>query len=195
MKDVFRVAPFGGVAWVWTGGFVLGLLYFVARVGFDLAGGISPGAYDVVAGLVLILLIVYGWVRSVKRYIVGDDGVTIERSGPGRMHIAADTIARVEAKPDVGSFYNMTPLSIGGLFGWAGNARIRNAPDVRADQAEVYGTNPGKSVALHLKTGRVVILTPDDPEGFTFALQSRWQQNVTGERQRTSGKKSKRKVR
>jgi hypothetical protein len=180
---------------VWTGGFILGTIYFVARVGFDLVNNISPVAYDVVAGVMLVLLVIYGWARSVKRYIVGDDGVTIERSGPGRMRIAADTIARVEASPNVGSFYNMTPLSIGGLFGWAGNARIRNATDVRADQAEVYGTNAKKAVALHLKSGRVVIVTPDDPEGFAFALQSKWHQNVTGERQRASGKKSKRKAR
>ena len=195
MNGVFRVAPFGVVAWLWTGGFILGLIYFVVRIGLHLSGGIPPDTYDVGVGVLLIVLIVYSWIRSVKRYRVADSGVTIERKGPGRINIAADNIARVEAKPDVGSFFNLTPLSLGGLFGWAGKVRIRNAPNVNADQAEAYGTNPAKSVSLHLKNGRVVIVTPTDPEGFVFALQSHWVEEVAGEHKRASGKKSKRKAR
>lgn len=196
MKDVFKIAPFGVVAWVWTGGFILGLVYFMVRIALHLAGGIPPDTYDVGVGALLVVLIIFAWMRSAKSYRVADDGVTIERAGPGKLRIPLDNIGRVEAKPNVGSFYNLNVLSLGGLFGWWGKVRIRNATDIRADVAEVYGTNANKSVALHLKNGRTVIVTPADPEGFVFALHSRWvEDTMPGERQRASGKKSKRKGR
>lgn len=171
MAGTFKVAPFGGVAWVWTVGFIAALLFFVVRVALAISGGFLPDTYDAGGALILAVLIVYGWLRSVKGYQVGEGNIVVERAGPGRINFSLDDMASVRMKPDIGSFFNSGFLSIGGLFGWAGRARVRNPSDLHSLDAEVYGTNPGKSVVIEMKSGRTLVVTPADPLGFVTAVR------------------------
>ena len=57
------------------------------------------------------------------------------------------------------------------MLGWAGKTRVRNPSDLKSMEADVYGTNPKFSVALEMRTGRKLVLTPADPAGFAAALQ------------------------
>lgn len=171
MAGSFKVAPFGAVAWVWTVGFVAALLFFAVRAGLAISGGFLPDTYDVGGAIILAVLIVYGWLRSVKGYRVGEGNIVVERAGPGRINFSLDDMSSVRVKSDIGSFFNSGFLSIGGLFGWAGRARVRNPSDIKSLDADVYGTNPGKSVVLEMKSGRTVIVTPADPQAFAIAVR------------------------
>jgi len=88
------------------------------------------------------------------------------------MHIAVDDILGAQATPNIGTFFNIGVLSIGGVLGWAGRTRVRNPTDLKSMEADVYGTNPKFSVALEMRTGRKLVLTPADPSGFAAALQA-----------------------
>ncbi len=165
----FRVAPMGAAALVWTLGSIAALLFFGVRVALTLIGGRAPDNYDLAVFVLLALLVVYGWLRSVKGYRLGDGELTIERAGPGKIHIPFENIARMETNPNLGSFFNMSILSIGGLFGWASKARVRNPSDVKSLEVEVYGTNVANSVVLHLRNDRTIIITPADPAAFVTA--------------------------
>jgi hypothetical protein len=122
--------------------------------------------------VLLGVLIVSGFLRSVRAYRVTERTLEIVRTAAGRISIDRTDIAGVEAKPDIGSFFNTSVLGTGGLFGWAGKARIRRPADVDSLEAEVYGTNPANSVVVELKSGRTLVLTPADPSAFVAALQS-----------------------
>lgn len=167
MSNSFKVAPMGSAAIVWTVTFVVGLLFFAWRV-VDL--GLSS-LFDLGAAIVLLLLIVYAWFRSVRAYNVGNGDVVIVRAGTGRITIPVDNITRVEFKPEIGTFFNMSMLSIGGLFGWAGKTQVKEKASLNTMQAEVYGTNANNSVVMLLRSGRTLVLTPADPAGFVAAVQ------------------------
>ena len=171
MAESFKVAPYGAVAWVWTISFIGGTIFFGARAALALANGRQPDLFDVGATLVLLVLIVYAWLRSVRGYTVEDGQLVINRAGPGKVSIAIADIEAAEADPDLGSFINATFLSTGGLFGWAGRVKVRKPTDVNSLDAIAYGTNPSKTVLLALNSGRLIVLTPDDPKAMETALQ------------------------
>ncbi|HEX9987353.1 MAG TPA: PH domain-containing protein [Chloroflexia bacterium] len=191
MAGSFKVAPFGTVAWVWTVGFVAALIFFAVRAGLAISGGLFPDTYDVGGAIILAVLIVYGWLRSVKGYRVGEGNIVVQRAGPGRINFSLEDMASVRVKSDIGSFFNSGFLSIGGLFGWAGRARVRNPSDIKSLDADVYGTNPGKSVVLEMKSGRTVIVTPADPQAFAIAVRDAGvRDQSSGARDQGSGTKS-----
>ena len=156
---------------MWTLGFTAALLYFLFGIGEALARGQSPILFDVGASVLLLALMAWAWVRGVKGYQVDSEHLTIMRNGPGRMLISHDKIRSVTFKPDIGSYFNSRLLGLGGLFGWAGPAKVRNPTDVKSLDAEVYGTHPQKSVVLDLDDGRALIVTPDDPQSLVAALR------------------------
>ncbi len=171
MDKTFRVASPGTMALVWTFGFIFILAFYVVLVVVPVLNGTAPSTVDVGLAVLLAVLIAYAWVRSVRRYRLTADKLVIERAGPGRVHISLDNIESAEFNPDLGSFYNIRPLGLGGLFGWAGEARVRKPTDVHSLEATVYGTNPGKSVLLRMKSGRPIILTPDDPQALVNSIR------------------------
>jgi hypothetical protein len=174
------------MATVWTYGFLLIFAFYAMLVIVPLVNGSTPNVMDVAVAVLLAALIIYAWVRSVKRYRIEGDHLVIERAGPGRVHITLDKIETAEFQPDLGSFYNTRPFALGGLFGWAGEARVRKPTDIQSLEAAVYGTNPRKAVLLKLKDGRSVIVTPEDPEALVAALRSRtpkWLASRSGGRQ------------
>jgi Bacterial PH domain len=169
--DSFRVAPYGVTAWIWTIGFIAGLIYFGARSVTAIADGFLPDTFDAGASLILLLLLIYAWLRSVRGYHIEGQQIVITRAGPGRLHIPLEQIEDVKVGADIGSFFNQGFLSIGGVFGWAGRVRVRNPSDLESLDADVYGTNSKYSVLLELKDGRKMILTPSDPAGMEVALR------------------------
>lgn len=167
MDKSFRVAPYSALAWVWTITFVLGLIFLIYSVVISAAADYLEFALAVAAAVV----IVYGYMRSVRSYRVTDSDVQIIRSGTGRITIDRADITSIEARPNIGNFFNLSVLSIGGLFGWAGKARVRQSSDLTSLEAEVFGTNSASSVLMQLKSGRKLILTPADPSGFVAAVR------------------------
>ena len=182
MNTTFRVAPYSVLAWIWTGTFVFALGFFVWRMA--VTGSTDP--FDIGVAALLAVLIVLGFVRSVRSYRVTDQAVEIVRAVAGRINIDRADIDSVEARPDPGSFFNTSVLGTGGLFGWSGKARIRRPSDIDSLEAEVYGTNPANSVVVELKGGRTLVLTPADPTAFITAIQG-------PEAKRGSGRKKGRK--
>jgi hypothetical protein len=171
LAESFKVAPYGAIAWVWTLSFIGGTIFFGARALLALANGRQPQFFDVGAAAVLLVLLVYAWLRSVRGYTVEGGQVVVNRAGPGRVNIAIADIDAAEADSDLGSFINPTFLSTGGLFGWAGKVKVRKPSDVNSLDAIAYGTNPSKAVLLALNNGRLVVLTPTDPKAMETALQ------------------------
>jgi hypothetical protein len=133
--------------------------------------GLVPQPLDLFLTVVIFGILLYAWMRSVRSYHLTDSELVIVRAGPGRMHIALGEILGAQAAPEIGTFFNIGILSIGGVLGWAGKVRVRNPSDLKSLEADVYGTNPRYSVALEMKTGRKLIVTPADPAGFAVALQ------------------------
>ena len=180
MNTTFRVAPFSVLAWIWTGTFVFAVGFFVWRM---VATG-SAEPFDIGVTALLGVLIVLGFVRSVRGYHVTDLAIEIVRTAAGRINIDRAEIDSVEAKPDIGSFFNTSPLGTGGLFGWSGKARVRRPADIDSLEAEVYGTNPANSVVVELKSGRTLVLTPADPTAFVTAVQGPEVKRSSGGRRR-----------
>jgi Bacterial PH domain len=179
VNSTFRVAPYSMTAWVWTLTFIAGLVIFIWRL---FLSGVSFDVIDLGFTVLLAIIVGYGYMRSVRSYRVTDDQVQIIRSGPGRINIDRADIASVEAKANLGSFFNMSILGTGGLFGWAGRARIRNPTDIRSLEAEVFGTNPANSVLMQLRSGRKLVLTPADPAAFVAAIDGPRAIRVQGSR-------------
>ncbi|HST04129.1 MAG TPA: hypothetical protein VLQ48_05270 [Chloroflexia bacterium] len=170
-EQVFRVAPFSLIVWLWTVTYVVGFVFFATSTVNDLMNGLVPQPLDFFLTVVIFGILLYAWMRSVRSYHLTDTELVIARAGPGRMHIALGEILGAQAAPEIGTFFNIGILSIGGVLGWAGKVRVRNPSDLKSLEADVYGTNPRYSVALEMKTGRKLIVTPADPAGFAAALQ------------------------
>ncbi|MBF6612757.1 MAG: hypothetical protein IVW55_06460 [Chloroflexi bacterium] len=185
----FRVARLGTAAIAWTAGFFVAILFFLGRVVYASTSGAPFSTFDVGAAIVLALMVVYGWLRSVRRYSVTDDGLVVERAGPGKVTIPSEKIASVEANSDLGSFFNLGFFSIGGLFGWAGKVRVRKPTDIQSLDALAYGTNPRYAVVLHLNSEKTIIVTPADPAGLVNALSQRVGSSTKA---MTAGRKKKR---
>jgi hypothetical protein len=170
-EQVFRVAPFSLIVWLWTITYVVGFVFFATSTVDALMNGLVPQPLDFFLTVVIFGILLYAWMRSVRSYHLTDSELVIVRAGPGRMHIALGEILGAQAAPEIGTFFNIGILSIGGVLGWAGKVRVRNPSDLKSLEADVYGTNPRYSVALEMKTGRKLIVTPADPAGFAAALQ------------------------
>ncbi len=173
MTAKFKVARLGTAAIVWTAGFFVAILFFVGRVFYASSSGAPFSTFDVGAATVLAIMVIYGWLRSVHGYRVTDNGLVIERAGPGKVTIPAENIASVEANSDLGSFFNLGFFSIGGLFGWAGKVRVRKPTDIQSLDALAYGTNPRCAVVLHLNSEKTIIVTPAEPASLVNALNQR----------------------
>src|SRR5260370_15632032 len=141
VTERFRVAPLGVAAWIWTIIYIILTLYFLLLTVLDLASGRVPDVIDITLTVVLVPLMVYSWIRSVRGYRLEGKSIIIDRAGPGKIEIPISQIEQVNSKPDLGSFFNIGLLSLGGVFGWAGRARVRKPADVNSVDAEVYGTN------------------------------------------------------
>jgi hypothetical protein len=160
--------------------FIGALAFFSIRAALDLAAGRFPDNFDLGASVVLAIIIAYAWLRSVKGYRLLQDELVVERAGPGKLHIALESILSVEAQSDLGSFLRAGFLGIQGLFGWAGKVVVRKPTDVKSQQAEVYGTNSAKAVVLRLQGDRMLIMTPADVESFVGALREAGVRTLTG---------------
>jgi hypothetical protein len=160
-----------GVALVWTLAYAAALLYFVLGVAASLSAGTPLVLFDVAGSVLLSILLVYGWLRAVAAYEITGENLVVKRNGPGTILIPLDKIASAEPRPSIGNFFNMRLFGLGGLFGWAGRARVRNPTDLHSLEAEVYGTNPKNSVLLGLESGANIIVTPDDPGAFLTTLE------------------------
>jgi hypothetical protein len=171
VKESFKVAQYGITAWIWTASFIVGLLYFGGFSVVALANGRVPDTFDGGLAVVLVPLLVYAWIRSVRGYRLEGNDIVIDRAGPGKIHIPLAGIEQVKSNPDLGSFFNMGILSIGGVFGWAGKVRVRKPSDIHSVDAEVYGTNSKNQLLLEMKNGNKIILTPADPQAMETSLR------------------------
>jgi hypothetical protein len=172
VTETFKAARFGSLAWIWTLSYLAIFLFFMVRIVLALAGGTLPDPVDVGFGLLLLVVVVYTWMRSVRAYSIDSENLTIIRSGPGRVNMALADITDAKVATDLGTFFNTSMLGVGGLFGWAGRARVRRPTDVRSTDVMVYGTNPANSLLLEMKDGRKVVLTPADPQAMESAFKA-----------------------
>ena len=171
-RQVFKVAPYNAIAWIWTVTYMLGLALFGYRFVNAIVSGAFPDPVDVFFTLLLLTVIVYSWLRSVRGYAVEDKQLLILRAGPGRINVPMDDVVGALADPNIGAFFNVTFLSTGGVFGWAGRVRVRNPADLKSVDAVAYGTNPKYAVLVELRSGRLLALTPADPKGLETALRA-----------------------
>ena len=170
-NQTFRTAPYSVVAWIWTITYVMALVYFAFRTAAALVSGFVPDSVDLFFTILLLIVVVFAWLRSVRSYSIVDKDLVISRSGPGKINIPVDEVKGVLADSSIGSFFNASFVSTGGVFGWAGRARVRNPSDLKSMNADVYGTNPKFAVLVELRNGRTLILTPTDPLGLQTALR------------------------
>jgi hypothetical protein len=161
----------GTGAIIYTAAYILVFAFFAGRTILAFASGAQPDTFDLVVSILLLALIIAGWVRSVRAYQVTDSHIILRRAGPGSVQVPLDTLDKVDANPRLGSFFNATFMSIGGLFGWAGQVRVSKPGDSRSVDAQAYGTNPSRSVLLQLKSGHTLIVTPADPVAFADAVR------------------------
>lgn len=168
---VFKKAPFNIVAWIWTLTYLLGFIFFATRSLIIVLNGSFPDVVDTFFTLALLIVVVMAYLRSVRYYAIEGDQLVIVRSGPGRINIPLEHVVGAVADPAIGSFFNVTFLSTGGVFGWAGKARVRNPSDLKSLDAEVYGTNPKYALMMELRSGRIVIVTPVDAKGLETELR------------------------
>ena len=171
MNRQFKAAKLGTVSVVRTVIYIASAVFFIVRVATALSAGAAPLPLDLFACVLLIALTIYGYVRSVRGYELQGENVVVTRAGPGRVLIPLGDLKSVQFRPTIGEFFNVRLLSIEGLFGYAGRAKVRNPTDINSLEALVYGTDPRKSVVIELKDGRTFVLTPDQPEEFVTVLR------------------------
>jgi hypothetical protein len=171
VAESFKVAPYGTVAWIWTVVYLLATLYFAAVTVIDLSSRYVPDPITALFTVALVPMMIYAWLRSVRGYRLEGDDLIIDRAGPGKIHISVPNIANVDGSPNLGSFFNRSFFSLGGVFGWSGRVGVRKARDINTLDADAYGTNPGKMVLLEMKDGRKIILTPQDPQAMEASLR------------------------
>jgi hypothetical protein len=173
VSTTFKVARLSGIALVWTIGFGAAFLYFALGIALSISSGTPIILFDIVGSVLLLSLLIYAWLRATRRYEIDGENVTVIRHGPGRIIIPIAKIASAIYKPNIGNFFNLGFFGLGGLFGWAGLARVRNPTDIESLQAEVYGTNAKYPVVIEMESGTTIILTPADPQTFLAALEER----------------------
>jgi len=171
VAESFKVAPYGTVAWIWTIVWSLLTLYFAVVTIMYLANGQIPAPLDALFTVVLVSTLIYAWLRSVRGYRLEGGELIIDRAGPGKIHISVSNIANVDGNPNLGSFFNRSFFSLGGVFGWSSRVGVRKAQDINTLDADAYGTNPGKMLLLEMKDGRKIILTPRDPQAMEASLR------------------------
>ncbi|HKP53610.1 MAG TPA: PH domain-containing protein [Chloroflexia bacterium] len=171
MSQTFKPAPPGAVAIIWTLGFIGGFAFFAVRIVLAASAGVSPDLYDVGGAFILLICIIYGWARSAKSYRVSEGELNIDRAAMKGVSVPLEMVKSAESKPDIGSFFNMSMLSSGGLFGWGGRANVRKPMDINSMVAYVYGANPKNSVLFSIEGGKNIIVTPADPQGFLAAIR------------------------
>jgi hypothetical protein len=165
------VAPFDAGVFLTTIIFIGALAFFGIRATLAFVDNRPIDRFDLLATILLMVLIGWGLVRSVKGYRLSSGEIVVERLGPGGVHIPLASIVSAEARSDLGMFIRDNYLSTQGLFGWSGRVAIRKSKDVNAMKATAYGTNPANSVVLEMNDERKVVLTPRDIEGFVEALR------------------------
>jgi len=171
VAERFKVAPYGTVAWIWTIVYLLATIYFAGLAISDVVNGYIPDPIIGLFAIVLVPLMIYAWLRSVRGYRLEGEHLIVDRAGPGKINISLSNIDNVNGSPDLGAFFNRSFLSLGGVFGWSGKVGVRKAQDVTTLDAEAYGTNANKMVLLEMKAGRKIILTPQDPQAMETSLR------------------------
>jgi hypothetical protein len=190
MSRYFRVAPYDTSVFISTMVFILVLGFFSIRALLAVLDNRDPDNFDLGASVILSVLIVFGWLRSVKGYSLGQGALTVVSRGPGRLRIPMESIVSAEARPGLGLFMRSGFFSIQGLFGFAGTVNVRKSGDVKANYMEVYGTNPANTVVVQLRDDRTIILTPRDAPGFVQALREAGVANQTAKPSPGSKKKA-----
>lgn len=170
MNETFRPAAWSGVAISWTVAYTGVFLYFVVRVVQALTAGVAPDWFDLGAGVLLLILIVFAWARSVKGYRVADGMLSIDRRVIRGVSIPLNKLTSVQVDPAINSFFNTSVLGSGGLFGWGGRAGVRKANEIAPLVAYVYGSNPKNSVLLKSDDGKSIVVTPTNPQDFVSAM-------------------------
>ena len=184
-EQTFRVAgPDGRVLGV-TALFAACLLWWGGGVILALASGVAPQGTDLAITALVAVLMLYRLGLAVRGYRLarqpdGSPILWIDRVLPiGSRGVPLARLQAVRAVPDLPPILNNGILSMGGLFGWAGPAMVRDLGNVDA-----YGTNNRKAVLLQFsakpgqepkvagKKGPIYIVTPADPPAFMAALSA-----------------------
>jgi hypothetical protein len=164
----------------------IAILGFVGSAGLAVralpTGGPLDERYTLVAGLIGAVVL-YRMAIAVRGYrlTMREDATPIlwiERRLPLRRRgVPLKRLHAVRIEPDLPRILNTNIFSMGGIFGWAGTAMVRDLGYVDA-----YGMNNSKAVVLEFtavpgreplvgkKAGPVYIITPADPRAFVDAV-------------------------
>ncbi|MDP2453122.1 MULTISPECIES: PH domain-containing protein [unclassified Kaistella] len=138
------------------------VLFFLLLLPFSTFLSDQPQPVFLVTSFVLMygaIFISYGFIP--KRIAVSDDQILIKNLfGPVLINIDnIETIAKIEKLG-----LNLRTFGVGGLFGYFG---YFNGKDVW------YVTNRHKKVKMILKSGKVYIISPENPDDFVKEIEKR----------------------
>ncbi len=171
MSETFKPATWSGLAVLWTASYLVALLYFLVRIGLAFSLGGLPEPFDLGFGVLLLILIGFAWARSVKGYRVQEGELNIDRKAIKSVIVPLNLVTSVQIDPSIRSFFNMSLLASGGVFGWGGRSGVRKTNEFVGMEAFAYGANPKSSVVIKANDGKTIIVTPADPEGLVAALR------------------------
>lgn len=138
------------------------VLFFLLLLPFSTFLPDQPQPVFLVTSFVLMygaIFISYGFIP--KRIAVSDDQILVKNLfGPVLINIDnIETIAKIEKLG-----LNLRTFGVGGLFGYFG---YFNGKDVW------YVTNTHKKVKMILKSGKVYIISPENPDDFVKEIEKR----------------------
>lgn len=167
--------------------FALTLLWFGGQTTLSILAGARPDQFNLAATVFIVGAILWRWLNSVRGYMLRPDApdgpqLQIRQVAPWRtVAVPLTRLRKIDAAPPVRSIFNTSILSMGSLFGWAGNATVPDLGNVLA-----YATNARRAVLLELAPraearyatsdgvearGPVVLISPRDPQALAAALQ------------------------
>ena len=121
----------------------------------------------IIAGLVFGSIFAV-WLFRPTNYTITEDGLLIGRPIGSRRLLLKD-IASVEAVSSSALGFQLRVFGSGGFGGYFGVFR----PSGLGRSIDYYVTNMSNLLLIRRRTGRELLISPDDPVGFEVALRSR----------------------
>jgi|LakMenEpi03Aug12_release.lakeMendotaPanAssembly.Ray.scaffolds.fasta_scaffold15101_11 hypothetical protein len=132
--------------------------------GFQLIEWINPSpVYVMPFAFIIILLLTYGF--SPKGYAITEHDLVIFRPFKNK-HYPLKTLKSISLLTPEEMKWTARVFGVGGLFGYFGLFRNK-----RFGNMVWYASRRGNFVVLERKTGKTLVLSPDDPNSFVSSLQ------------------------
>jgi hypothetical protein len=191
----FHLAPPDKQVIAVTALFIVTLLWFGGQIVASLYLGEPPNQGDIVFSVLVAGIIVWRWLNSVRGYVLQTGGTAapallVLRWAPwATVRVPLERLRNVDPAPKIRGILNMSFLSQGSLFGWAGPANVPELGTVLA-----YAMNGKRLVVLELAPraddryqtsdgkeakGVAFLVSPRDPQALAAALEPFWRPRPT----------------